>query len=271
MQDGTYHLKMKGFVAFEAASYPSGWKYTFHNVAEIASLRLYVRFYKQGWQRELSIVLSDSICEQHAQLPNQNHKPSAFQACVDGMQQRNVKHYTFGDVSVDFGHTADVGIELLAHGWPRRISLEGQLQAALAAPPALADASSTAAFYRVLPTPMAPQRTIKASVLARILRWGDDYYKPLGLKATVLYVLPSQVAELEAHPSIRTLVATKRLSLVLWNELSHYQVGVRYSAALMFLLMCPVPVIDMVSQTADCSMRCCCCMYNRAGFIMMNK
>lgn len=212
---------MKGFVAFEAATFRRDFqKYTYHTLPEVAShLQLYVRSSLEGWQREVQVTFSDSYCEQWVHRPNFD-----FDECMKAPERKNSRMYSLGDVSIDFGPTQEVRYELLVNDWPRRVSLSAQLHTALLMPPASIEMDAPSVI-RALPTPMRWDIAIDASILARILSWSDDYYAPLGLNGTILYVLPLQLAELQVHPTIKTMVASNRLSLALWDDLTYYEVG----------------------------------------------
>lgn len=221
MNNGTFHLRIKGFVAFEATTYPSNWtKYTFHNIPEVATqLRLFLQSPVHGWQRELSITFSDSMCEQRVAFPTFN-----FTNCTKDEERMRSTWYALGDISADFGSTDDVEVELALNDWPRRVSLKAQLWAAKSAPPAQAYGVGKPALIRALPTPFLAEQTLDTTIMARLLKWSEEYYTPLGLDLTVWYILPSQLATVEAHPIIRALVAARRLTLVLWDEFSFYNV-----------------------------------------------
>lgn len=218
---------MKGFVAFEAATFRRNFtRYTFHNLPELAShLHLYVRSAVDGWQREVSVAFSDSFCEQWSRLPEFN-----FSECSKAPERNDSAWYGLGDVSIDFGPSQEFRYELLVNDWPRRVSLMAQLRTALLSPPASIGPNAPA-LIRALPTPIRWHQAIDASILARILAWSDDYYAPLGLDGTILYVLPLQLADLQAHSTIQAMIASNRLSLVLWDDLSYFEVYRRLFAA----------------------------------------
>ena len=136
-----------------------------------------------------------------------------------------------GIVSLDFGPTAAVDFDLLVQGWPRRVSLKRQLQAALAAPPAEAGAGGGAGAGTGPPPPVYRATpyfySLEAGTAGAILAWLDEYYQPLGLAGTIMYVLPKDEEELAAQPRIRELMAAGRLVLVLWDEFSWYEVRSR--------------------------------------------
>jgi hypothetical protein len=214
MEDGTYRLRMKGFVGFEATAKPPKPGYTFKNVPEVSSqLRLYLRS-AGGWQQEVAVELSDALCEWQ---PNKE----LFQACLADAKRKSRTSYSLGDLSIDLGDTQALDIELLVQGWPRYVSLSAQLQAALGAPPADADGGGVRTLHRTLPY----HASLPVPRLARILEWSEQYHTSLGFAGTYMYALPKDVAELEAHPGIRSLVARRQLTIILWDEFATYKVG----------------------------------------------
>lgn len=59
---------------------------------------------------------------------------------------------------------------------------------------------------------------VDADKTARVLQWSEEYHAALGFSASLLYVLPRDVAAFVAHPGIRALVEEQRLVLVLWDQ-----------------------------------------------------
>lgn len=222
-EDGAYHLKMKGFVAFEFTSPPVHWgahNHTLRNVPEIASrLRMFLVHNStagSSWQSELTLEMSNINCEKMTK----DDPAFDFKACIAAARRKPTsRFYNLADISINLGHTTAVDFGLAVHGWPRGASLKAQLQAALAAPPAQSDGPQL--LFRALPY----LSTIGASQAARLVTWSNDYHEPLGFAGTVMYVLAKDAAELVAQPGIQALVAAKRLTLVLWDEFATYQVG----------------------------------------------
>ena len=217
MGDGSLHLLLKGFVAFEAASYPDTWpKAQYRNPGMMPTLRLLLASkVNQNWTGELSLHYGRN---QTAGLP-------AAEACrALSAHPSNIR--TLLDIRVDLGPSPDPALDLVVHGWPRRVSLKAQLQQALASPPALTASSGPPLLVRALPyffgTP--------ADQAALLLDWSNQYHEPLGFDGTIAYVLPDDASALSAHPRIRALVAARRLTLFLWDQFSAYSVRLLSSA-----------------------------------------
>lgn len=237
MGNSTYHLRLKGFLAFEPTVHPAHWKGTMHldgfdtffNVPEVAArLRLLLRSASGGWERPLSLAFSQHHCEMFPPWGQRTESGPDHRACYAAAPLDKPAH-SLADLSVDLGPTTGTDYELLVEGWPRRVALKAQLQAALAAPPAATEAGGPPPLYRSLPTSKAPDKVIHPAKLARLLEWGDEYYEPLGLAGTHLYVLPGEVAELVAQQAVQRLLAARRLTLIEWDQFSWFKVR-RWSA-----------------------------------------
>lgn len=220
------HLRAKGFTVFEVAEVPASWAKKkppvrgapLRNVPEAACrLRMAVRSPSRGWKREISLPTSFDHCEARSASPDFD-----YEACV--LEARNVTQdsYSFSDISLDFGlaEGAPTDIELFVIGWPRRISLEMQVQQALAAEDPLPedepDSDAQPALYITLPY----LKNVEPAKTARLLSWNLQYHVPLGFRGIVVYVLPRDAEPLAAQPSIQGLLAGGKLTLVVWDALS---------------------------------------------------
>ena len=191
-----------------------------------------------------------------------------MQACLEREARKTNLYYHLSEFSIDLGPAAAVDFFLMVQGWPRRVSIKRQLQAALAGPPAEAGTGAVAgaqppAVYRALPCLF----NVRASVAARILAWQDDYHRPLGLAGTVMYVLPKDEVELAAQPRIRELVAAGRLTLVLWDDFAPFKVRAQECCRLMLVVVVlrKMPVFVACSGLSAGQFGCC-----RAGDILMS-
>ena len=214
-----HDLRLQGFVAFEAAeSLHDRVRATFRNPPEVAhSLRLVLRSEAGGWQRDVPLTHSTGGCEYKAL-----HNPKAdVDACFARASNNTGALLHPSEFGLNLGSTDSPDFHLLVAGWPRRANLRRQLQLALRAPPADTEGPP---FPVVRPLPYL--RSVPAAAVARILAWQEQYYAPLGLSGTVLYVLPKELLDLEEQRDIQQLVAAGRLTLVLWDELAWYKVGV---------------------------------------------
>lgn len=239
--NSTYHLRLKGFVAFEPTVHPEHWKGkmhldgldTFFNVPEVAArLRLLLRSASGKWERPLSLAFSHHHCELFPPWGQRTGLEADYRACLAAAATLEKPAHSLADLSVDLGPTNAADYELLVEGWPRRVALKAQLQAALAAPPAVPTDAGPPQLFRSLPTSKAPDAVIRPAKLARLLEWGDEYYKPLGLASTFLYLLPGEVAELAAQPAVQQLLAAQRLALIEWDQFSWYKVRCMATASL---------------------------------------
>ena len=267
MEDGSHHLRMKGFVAFEFNAQPATWRphvsSIFKNVPEVASKLHLLLHSSQGWQREVQVVHTNGECERVEGGPGFD-----MQACLEREARKTNLYYHLSEFSIDLGPAAAVDFFLMVQGWPRRVSIKRQLQAALAGPPAEAGTGAVAgaqppAVYRALPCLF----NVRASVAARILAWQDDYHRPLGLAGTVMYVLPKDEVELAAQPRIRELVAAGRLTLVLWDDFAPFKVRAQECCRLMLVVVVlrKMPVFVACSGLSAGQFGCC-----RAGDILMS-
>ena len=212
-----HHLRLKGFIAFEATKLPLKQRYTFHNPPEVAHrLQLVLRSEAGGWQRDVPLTHTTGQCEKLGDFETD----AELNACLNKTGDSTSALFQPSEFSLDLGPTDSPDFHLLVAGWPRRANLRRQLQLALRALPAEA---ATAPPRVVRPLPYL--RSVPAAAVARILTWQEQYYAPLGLSGTVLYVLPKELLDLEEQRDIRQLVAAGRLTLVLWDELAWYKVG----------------------------------------------
>ena len=211
-------MRLKGVIAFEPIdSLPSEVRYTFRNVPEVAhSLQLVLRSEAGGWQRDVPLTHTTGKCE----VMRGPNTEKDLNVCSNRSSSRTSAFFQPSEFSLDLGPTDSPDFHLLVAGWPRRANLRRQLQLALHAPPAEA-ATAPPRVVRVLPY----LRSVPAAAVARILAWQEQYYAPLGLSGTVLYVLPKHLLDLEEQRDIQQLVAAGRLTLVLWDELAWYKVG----------------------------------------------
>ena len=143
------------------------------------------------------------------------------EACVHRTRDvlRNLPHTESPDISVDLGPTAATDLQLFVYGWPRHVSLTSLLDGALAAPPPPPPRGPPALIF-ALPyfSHVDPDR------VARLLGWSTAYHAALGFQGAVMYVLAKHAAALRAHPGVRSLLASGRLRLVLWDEFAWLEV-----------------------------------------------
>ncbi|PSC73494.1 hypothetical protein C2E20_3323 [Micractinium conductrix] len=209
------HLRMKGFVFFEPATLPQLWldrklgAYSLYNPPQVYySLRMGLRSEAEGWEREISLETAVWACERIA-------NDTEHEACVHRTRDvlRNLPHTESPDISVDLGPTAATDLQLFVYGWPRHVSLTSLLDGALAAPPPPPPRGPPALIF-ALPyfSHVDPDR------VARLLGWSTAYHAALGFQGAVMYVLAKHAAALRAHPGVRSLLASGRLRLVLWDE-----------------------------------------------------
>ena len=215
MGDGSLHLLLKGFVVFEAASYPDTWpKGWYDNPGMMPTLRLLLASkVNQNWTQQLELT---NTCRP----PAQDGVPAAEEVCravLAGPMERNP---WVPNIHVDLGPSPDPALNLVVDGWPRRVSLKAQLQQALASPPALTAATGPPLLVRALPYFW----DTKADQAALLLDWSNQYYERLGFNTTIAYVLPDDAAALSAHPRVRSLVAARKLMLFLWDQFAAYPV-----------------------------------------------
>lgn len=245
--DGGYHLRARGFVAFMSINPPEHWReyYTFRNPPEVATrLRLLLRSAAGGWQREVAVEFAYDKCQRRSAEAGFD-----FEACVAEMKAEPPYWSNLGLVDLDFGpaEAVDPNFQLLVDGWPRRVSLKAQLQDALAGLPAepegpgeppsqpygpphtndtvadAAAATAAAADTAARPRPKLLRafpyfHTVDANKTAKLIHWSHKYHSPLGFDGVVMYVLPKDVRDMEAHKGLRALMADGRLTLVVWDE-----------------------------------------------------
>ncbi len=216
MDDGSLHLLLKGFLMFEATSYPEAWpKKWNYSPSMISTLRLSLASKtSQSWTRVLSLLRPNQTNE--ARVP-------AIEACHASLRSPpdfRESRLDLLDIRVDLGTSPDPALDLVVDGWPRRVSLKAQLQQALASPPALTAATGPPLLVRALPyfVNATPDHA------ALLLDWSSQYHEPLGFDGTIAYVLPDDAVALSAHPRIRALVAARRLTLFLWDQFVAYPV-----------------------------------------------
>ncbi|KAL4434828.1 hypothetical protein ABPG77_005355 [Micractinium sp. CCAP 211/92] len=211
--DGGYHLRARGFVAFMSINPPEHWRehYTFRNPPEVATrLRLFLRSAEGGWQREVAVEFAYDKCQRRAWEPGFD-----FEGCVAEMKAEAPYWSNLGIIDLDFGpaETVDPNFLLLVDGWPRHVSLKAQLQARGGAAAASA-ARPRPQLLRAFPY----FHTVDAVKTARLIHWSHRYHNPLGFDGVIMYVLPKDVRDMEAHKGLRALMADGRLTLVEWDE-----------------------------------------------------
>ena len=209
MGDGSLHLLLKGFVVFEAASYPDGWpKQSYNNPGMMPTLRLLLASkVNQNWTQPLELQYT---CRPTAQ----DRVPAAKEICRTVLADPTARAPWLLNIHVDLGPSPDPALTLVVDGWPRRVSLKAQLQQALASPPAQTASSGPPLLVRSLPYFW----DTKADQAALLLDWGIQYHERLGFNTTIAYVLPHDAPELCAQPRIQTLVAARKLMLFLWDQ-----------------------------------------------------
>ncbi len=213
MDDGSLHLLLKGFLMFEATSYPEAWpKLWYRNPSMISTLRLSLASKtSQSWTRVLSLHWSSE--------PVEVGEPAETDCLAMPQDPPRFIKALLG-IRVDLGTSPDPALDLVMGGWPRRVSLKAQLQQALASPPALTAATGPPLLVRALPyfVNTTPDHA------ALLLDWSSQYHEPLGFDGTIAYVLPDDAVALSAHPRIRALVAARQLTLFLWDQFASYPV-----------------------------------------------
>ena len=210
MEDGSLHLLLKGFIAFEATSYPDTWpRAHYHDPVMMSTLLLSLASQTTGHNWTLPLMWG-----------NQTAGVPAAEACRSLLADPPHLFRTLMDMRANLGASPDPALDLLVDGWPRRVSLKAQLQQALASPPALTAASGPPLLVRALPYFFG----LAGDQIAQLLEWSNQYHEPLGFDGTIAYVLPDDAAELSAHPRIRALVAARRLTLFLWDQFAEYPV-----------------------------------------------
>ncbi|KAL4442074.1 hypothetical protein ABPG77_011335 [Micractinium sp. CCAP 211/92] len=217
------HLRAKGFAVFEIAQMPAFWAKRkppvqgapLRNVPEAAHrLRMAVRSPSRGWKREIALPTSFDHCEAKSASPDFD-----YEGCVQEARNATQDSYSFPDISLDFGlaEGAPTDMELYVIGWPRRISLEVQVQQALVAEDPLPedepDSDAPPALYITLPY----LKNVDPAKMARLLTWNLQYHLPLGFRGIVMYVLPRDADLLAAQPGIQKLLASVQLTLVVWD------------------------------------------------------
>ncbi|KAL4423957.1 hypothetical protein ABPG75_001258 [Micractinium tetrahymenae] len=201
------------------------------------------------WPREVAVEFAYDKCQRRAGEPAFD-----FDACVAEMKGEAPYWSNLGLVDLDLGpaEVADPNFQLLVGGWPRRVSLKAQLQDALAGPPAepegpgvppsqpygaprtqdaaanAATAVGAAAGAAARPQPKLLRAflyfyNVGAAKTARLIHWSHRYHNPLGFDGVVMYVLPKDVRDMEAHKGLRALMADGRLTLVEWDEFAWHE------------------------------------------------